>query len=40
MLASQTEEHVNALMEAKLARPEMSREELKANLDRLRSQTR
>jgi len=27
-------------MEAKLARPEMSREELKANLDRLRSQTR
>jgi hypothetical protein len=40
MPASQTDEHVNALIEAKLARPEMSRDELKTHLDHLRSQTR
>jgi hypothetical protein len=40
MLASQTDEHVNALIEAKLARPEMSRDELKTHLDHFRSRTR
>ncbi|WP_213769144.1 hypothetical protein [Caballeronia sp. dw_19] len=38
MLASQTDEHVNALIEAKLAEPEMSRDEIKRYLDQLRSQ--
>jgi polyhydroxyalkanoate synthesis regulator phasin len=39
MLASQTDEHVNALIEAKLAEPEMSRDEIKRYLNQLRSQT-
>ncbi|MFT4509008.1 hypothetical protein [Caballeronia sp. 15711] len=39
MLASQTDEHVNALIEAKLAEPEMSRDEIKRYLHQLRSQT-